>query len=142
MTKDEAIQLFKEMESKETYWQLQELCDLAIEALSADAPTIEPSGDTSTKNTNTSTNTSTDLISRADAIDKLRKERNREDENIIPYEDSDIGVLVGLDKAIRIVQDVPSVSAERVALQSEEYPLRLTEETAIELLKLTGRRWG
>ena len=36
MTREEAIQLFKEMESKEMYWQLQELCDLAIEALSAE----------------------------------------------------------------------------------------------------------
>ena len=66
MTMDEAIQLFKEMESKEMYWQLQELCDLAIEALSADV---------STKNTNTSTNTPTntptDLISRADAVEAV-----------------------------------------------------------------------
>lgn len=49
MTRDEAIQLFKEMESKEMYWQLQELCDLAIEALSADAPTIEPSEQVTSK---------------------------------------------------------------------------------------------
>ena len=34
MTREEAIKLFEEMESKEMYWQLQELCDLAIEALS------------------------------------------------------------------------------------------------------------
>lgn len=41
MTKEEAIKLFEEMESKEMYWQLQELCDLAIEALSADAVSRE-----------------------------------------------------------------------------------------------------
>ena len=28
MTREEAIKLFEEMESKEMYWQLQELCDL------------------------------------------------------------------------------------------------------------------
>ena len=55
-----------------------------------------------------------DLISRAEAVDKLREERKWTEENAIPYEDSDVGVMVGLDRAIRILQGVPSVSAERV----------------------------
>ena len=40
MTREEAIKLFEEMESKEMYWQLQELCDLAIEALLADTKAV------------------------------------------------------------------------------------------------------
>lgn len=96
----EALEPSGDLISREVYEDKVEYYETKIEYLEGELEKHQPRVGTS------------DLISRADAIDKLRKERNREDENIIPYEDSDIGVLVGLDKAIRIVQDVPSVSAE------------------------------
>ena len=100
MTKDEAIQLFKEMESKEMYWQLQELCDLAIEALSADAKTIEPS----TTNHENVQNCGGDLISRAEVLGYIERVTN-----------SGLGKNKSLDYIGKYVERMPSISAEPIS---------------------------
>ena len=52
-----------------------------------------------------------DLISRADAIDAVRKDIEFEKEHAIPYEDYDSGCIGGLKKAMRTRQAQPSADA-------------------------------
>ena len=69
-----------------------------------------------------------DLISRADLIVQLeewKKNPNNDDSSV-----DMVNHFIGIIKA--------QPSAERVPSPTEEYPLRLTEECAIELLRMTG----
>lgn len=49
-----------------------------------------------------------DFISREQAIKEICREVNEEESNAIPGEDLDVGVIVGLKMAVRIIKEQPS----------------------------------
>lgn len=49
-----------------------------------------------------------DLISREQAIKEIYRKVSEEESNAIPGEDLDVGVIVGLKMAVRIIKEQPS----------------------------------
>ena len=102
MTREEAIQMLKEMKSEECYKALIDLCDMAISALSI--PIMEyPQVDGITPHL---IDEPSDLISRAEAVKAIHKKCDEEG-------------LLGRYDIEWTLDEVPSVSAERIKAEKD-----------------------
>ncbi len=61
-----------------------------------------------------------DLISRSDAIKAIQNDIEFEEENAIPYEDSDVGAIYGLKKALRTISALPIAEATGELIRRED----------------------
>ena len=134
MTREEAIvwlKLIKDQYPSQTV--ATKAIDMAIDALEKPKVSIDYAPSPYTIKT-----TSTDLISRADAIDKLLSFKESRAKGVCGY---DIGFVDGISHSINMIDLVPSVSAERVGewIVSENGKYQTCSQCGIEMFH---SNWG